>query len=145
HALRTLGASPGDVIAIVAPNCPEYLAVYLAGVAAGLRVVPVNWHRARDELAFTLRDSAPKAVFVHERLGRRRLEHIREDARGALLHIAIGRAPGYTSLDRFAATALRGPADVADLGRVMPYTSATTGRPKAVCLPLANARAALEK
>src|SRR5688572_15723257 len=34
----------GDVVAIVAPNCIEFLAVHLAALEAGLYVVPVNWH-----------------------------------------------------------------------------------------------------
>jgi long-chain acyl-CoA synthetase len=145
NALRSSGVRPGEVIAIVSPNCAEYLAVYLAGVCAGLRIVPINWHLARDELAFVLRDSAAAVVVAHERLGHRRLAQLREDAGTARLHIAIGRAPGYASLYTLAAGASRAPVETAELGRVMPYTSATTGRPKAVCLPLGNAREALAK
>ena len=29
------GLVPGDVLAIVAPNCAEYVAAYLAGISAG--------------------------------------------------------------------------------------------------------------
>lgn len=145
HGLRALGARTGDAVAIVSPNCAEYLAVYLAAVSAGLRLVPVNWHLARDELAFVLGDSGAAAIVAHERLGQRRLAQIREDARRARLHVSIGRAPGYVGLAEVAAGAPQGPIDVCELGRVMPYTSATTGRPKAVCLPLGNAWAALEK
>lgn len=145
HGLLARGVRTGDVVAIVAPNCPEYLAVYLAAVSAGLRVVPVNWHLSRDELAFVLEDSHATVIVAHERLGLRRLAQLREDGRRARLFVSIGHAPGYIGLAELAAGAPRGPVDVAELGRVMPYTSATTGRPKAVCLPLANARAALEK
>ena len=145
HALRAGGASTGDIVAIVAPNCPEYLAVYLAAVSAGLRVVPVNWHLARDELAFLLDDSGAAAIVAHERLGQRKLAQIREDAPNVRQLVSIGRAPGYASLAELAAAAPAARFEVAELGRVMPYTSATTGRPKAVCLPLANAHAALRK
>ncbi len=148
NALRALGLMLGDVIAIVAPNCAEYLAIYLAGVSAGLRVVPINWHLARDEIAFVLASSRARAIVVHERLGPQRLAEIREAACHARLLVAIGSAPGYTSLARLVSLSAHAPnamADHAELGRVMPYTSATTGRPKAVSLPLGNARAALAK
>src|SRR5690606_20567749 len=49
HGLLARGVRPGDVVAIVAPNCAEYLAVFIAAVSAGLRIVPVNWHLSRDE------------------------------------------------------------------------------------------------
>ena len=41
-ALVGAGLERGDVVAIVAPNCAEFLAVHLAALAAGLYVVPVN-------------------------------------------------------------------------------------------------------
>src|SRR5690606_11408350 len=124
HGLRALGARTGEAVAIVSPNCAEYLAVHLAAVSAGLRLVPVNWHLARDELAFVLEDSGAAVIVAHERLGQRRLAQIREDARSARLHVSIGRAPGYVGLAEVAAGAPRSPIDVTELGRVMPYTSA---------------------
>jgi len=145
RGLLARGVRTGDAIAIVAPNCPEYLAVHLAAVSAGLRVVPVNWHLSLGELAFVLEDSGAKAIVAHERLGLRRLEQLRYVRTRARLHVSIGDAPGYVPFTELAARAPRGPVGVGKLGRVMPYTSATTGRPKAVCLPLANARVALDK
>jgi len=145
HGLLARGVRPGDVVAIVAPNCAEYLAVFIAAVSAGLRIVPVNWHLSRDELAFVLEDSDTAVVVAHERLGLRRLAQLREDAPRARIYVSIGHAPGYVRLEELADGTPRGPIDVGALGRVMPYTSATTGRPKAVWLPLANAGAALAK
>src|SRR5690606_10213614 len=108
-------------------------------------VVPVNWHLARDELAFLLDDSGAAAIVAHERLGQRKLAQIREDAPNVRQLVSIGRAPGYASLAELAAAAPAARFAAAEPRRVMPYTSATTGRPKAVCLPLANAHAALRK
>ena len=140
-ALVAAGLEPGDRIAIVAPNCAEYLAVHLAGIAAGLYVVPVNWHLADREIAYILANSGAKAVFAHPRLGARRLAVIGVAVR---LAVGFGELAGFVPLQRFAADAPRMPRPRAP-GRVLAYTSATTGVPKAVRLPLERANRALVK
>jgi non-ribosomal peptide synthetase component E (peptide arylation enzyme) len=50
HGFAARGLAVGDVLALAAPNCAEYLAAYLAGLAAGLYVVPINWHLAEREV-----------------------------------------------------------------------------------------------
>jgi long-chain acyl-CoA synthetase len=143
RAFRSAGLSEGDV-AIVSPNCAEYLIVYFAATRAALSVVPVNWHLSEPELRFLLDDSFAKAIVVHERLGLRRLERIRElNSQGALL-LAIGSASGYVSLEVFVVSEPNAPLDLPVWGRRMAYTSATTGRPTAVILPARNAKSALE-
>jgi long-chain acyl-CoA synthetase len=137
------GLEPGDALAILAPNCAEYLAVHLAGIAAGLYVVPINWHLADREIAYMLANSGAKAVVAHARLGRHRLKAL-AGAWGGRLGIAIGAVPGFVSFDCFAA-AQRSPPPERLPGRVLPYTSATTGMPKAVRLPLDGVRGALAK
>lgn len=145
RAFVAAGLHAGDAVAIVAPNCAEYLAVHLAAIEAGLLVVPVNWHLADDELAFVLEDSEARAVIAHERLGAARIAALLVRGSRARIFVSIGRAPGFTPLHAFVnaqppdSLATRAP------GRVMAYTSATTGRPKAVLLPLRNALPALQK
>lgn len=143
RALRGAGLSVGDAVAIVAPNCAEYLAVYLAAIEAGLYVVPINWHLADGEIAYVLEDSQAKAVVAHARLGRVRLAALRRLAADRLA-ICIGSAPGFAALRELAAACAPRPID-GPKGRVMAYTSATTGRPKGVLLPLENADAAVAK
>ena len=145
RAFLAAGLSSGDVIAVVSPNCAEYLAVYLAGIEAGLYVVPVNWHLADEELAFVLEDSGARAIVAHANLGAIRLGALVQNSAYASVLVSIGSAAGFTGLDDFIAAQ---PADALDIrarGRVMPYTSATTGRPKAVRLPLRSSELALRK
>jgi long-chain acyl-CoA synthetase len=140
-ALVAAGLVPGDVIAIVAPNCAEFLAAHLAGVAAGLYVVPVNWHLAEPEIKYILSNSGAKVVFAHARLGARRLAAI---ASADVVRVSLGDAHGFVPLERFSGA----PAHLAvqrPAGRVLAYTSATTGVPKAVRLPLEGAGRALAK
>ncbi len=141
-ALVAAGLGRGDVIAIVAPNCAEYLAIHLASLAAGLYVVPVNWHLAEREFVHLLADSGAKAVFAHPQLGSRRLATLGAGA-GVRVAIGCGEVAGFTSLERFAGTGPHVPPR--PRGRVLAYTSATTGLPKAVQLPLEGAGSALAK
>jgi long-chain acyl-CoA synthetase len=136
-ALVGVGLERGDVIAIVAPNCAEFLAVHLAGLAAGLYVVPVNWHLAEPELAYMLENSGAKAVFADPRIGTRRLAALAPRP-GLRAVVSFGEAVGFTTLAQFAAEAPRAPVQ-RPLGRILAYTSATTGSPKAVRFPLEGA------
>jgi long-chain acyl-CoA synthetase len=140
-ALVAAGLEPGDAIAIVAPNCAEYVAVHLAGIAAGLYVVPVNWHLADREISYILANSRAKAVFAHPRLGARRLAVIGAATR---LAVGFGEIAGFVPLECFAGAARRMAIPRAP-GRVLAYTSATTGLPKAVRLPLQHSGRALAK
>lgn len=143
-ALRAAGLSPGDRLAIVSPNCAEFLAVHLGGIEAGLCVVPVNWHLADEELAFVLEDAGPSVVVAHAGLGAARLATLQARRGAARVMVSIGHAAGFVPLETFAAVRA-GARAPAPRGRVMAYTSATTGRPKAVLLPQRNAEAALAK
>src|SRR5690606_28846978 len=59
--------------------------------------------------------------------------------------ISIGVAEGYRPLGEVNAVESDAPLGESGWGRIMPFTSATTGRPKAVKLPLGNAREALAR
>jgi long-chain acyl-CoA synthetase len=145
HALLAAGIAPGDTVAIAAPNCGEFLAGYRAAITAGCYVVPVNWHLAEPELAHLLRDARPRAMLVHPRLGAAVLRAIRALLPHGGLALAAGNADGFVPLLSFCAGQPASPVEGIPLGRVLPYTSATTGRPKGVYRSLAGARAALER
>lgn len=135
RALRAHGLVDGDVIAIVAPNCAEYLACCLAATEAGLYIVPVNWHLAEPELAYVLGDADARAVIAHAGLGAERLASLARLVPAAL-RLSIGRAAEFVELEDFVSPHAARPLARPVKGRVLAYTSATTGRPKAVLYPL---------
>jgi long-chain acyl-CoA synthetase len=146
RALLAADLERGDAVAIVAPNCAEYLAITLGALAAGLYVVPVNWHLARGETAYVLENSGAKAVFAHARLGGARLGQLEQDAPRVRVRVTLGEhAPGFQALEDFVAQHSADELGDRALGRVMTYTSATTGRPKGVRLPLEGSARALSK
>jgi long-chain acyl-CoA synthetase len=50
RAIRDRGAAPGDCVALVLPNGPDYVAAYFGSLAAGATVVPLNVLLAPPEI-----------------------------------------------------------------------------------------------
>jgi len=65
HALEARGIGPGDRVAIMLPNCVEFLEVWAAASKVAAPVVLVNWHLKRDELTYILEDSGAKLLVAH--------------------------------------------------------------------------------
>ncbi len=145
RALQSRGLVAGDVLAIVAPNCIEYLATYLAATQIGLYVVPINWHLSAAEIAYILADCGAKAVVVHERLSALMQGALSGGAAAGATLLSIGAVPGFSSFDDILPEHSDAPLESPVGGRVMMYTSATTGKPKAIALPLGDALVALER
>ncbi|MFJ6793815.1 long-chain fatty acid--CoA ligase [Streptomyces sp. NPDC091268] len=141
HALRALGAAPGDRIAHLGPNHPAFLETLFAAGALGAVFVPLNTRLAAPELAYTLADSG-SSVLVH---GPEQADAARAAAAeaGVRHRIAVAGpdAEGALGYEELLAGARTGPLDEAvapeDPCMIM-YTSGTTGRPKGAVLSHAN-------
>ena len=119
------GLSPGDRVAIVMRNRPEYLEAMYAIWHAGLVAVPVNARLHRDEIAYILEHSETAVVVTDP-------EHAEDVGQAAVV------APGER-WDRLTASS---PAPLADREADDPawlfYTSGTTGQPKGATLTNRN-------
>lgn len=58
------GAEPGDRIAILAANSPQYLEMYVGLPAAGFVIVPLNTRHAEPELRYALEDADAKLLIT---------------------------------------------------------------------------------
>src|SRR5262249_31771597 len=82
----------------------------------------------------------------HTKLGERRLDTLRAHAARMKTVVSIGPAKGFHELRAFAADAAASQLDTnLPMGRMLPYTSATTGLPKAVWRSLDSAPHARSK
>ncbi len=65
HYLLSLDLDTGSVIAVLAPNCHEFMEAYYACAMLGVVIVPLNFRLAAAEIADILKDSEAKALIVH--------------------------------------------------------------------------------
>jgi fatty-acyl-CoA synthase len=138
--LRHLGLRTGDKVAVILPNCPEFVTCFFGIGQAGGVVVPVNPLYTRREIQHILGDAeAVAAIFISDAWGNDLLGMI-QDMRDELPHlrhliVAEETAPeGAISLDSVMpldAQPLASQSESDDLFGLM-YTSGTTGLPKAV-------------
>lgn len=133
------GMGPGDRIAVISKNTPEYLALFAACESMGLVVVPVNFRLTSSEMAFILRESGSRAVFLHAEA----LSGVAEELVEALPGVGVwvswrGKTPdGYQEWNEWLDTANSGftnwSVDQKSAASIF-YTSGTTGKPKGAVL-----------
>lgn len=121
---------PGDRVAVLAANCPEYLDALFACALLGATLVPLNWRLTVHELMIILADCEP-ALLIHDETYRPL----------ALAATGVRGLPPLLDMRAFPG------ADAALASRVRPfvtldgeeialilYTSGTTGVPKGAML-----------
>jgi fatty-acyl-CoA synthase len=139
--LRARGVARGDVVGLLAFNCPEFLETIFAANYLGAVAMPINWRLAAPEVRYILEHSESRVLVCDEAL-----VDLGADAtvglEGTVVRACLSSEArdGWTAFDD-----LHGspdglvPASVAadDVHRLM-YTSGTTGRPKGVMITHAN-------
>jgi carnitine-CoA ligase len=129
NLLRALHVGRGDKVAVMLPNCWEFVALWAGVAKLGAVLVPVNVHQRGDGLAYVLEHSDAVALVVDQaieeavdRAGAPRLRRlVRGGDLGARLDEASTSAPPPVDIDPAAVFGLL-------------YTSGTTGRSKGVLL-----------
>jgi long-chain acyl-CoA synthetase len=150
--LRELGVQPGDRVAILAPNCPEWAIADFACLSIRCADVPVYPTLPAKQAAYVLRDSGAVAVFVSDAGQYAKVAEHRADL-PALRHVIMfagdASVPGVTTIQAVeqlgAAAERRYPDYEREARAVAPddlatliYTSGTTGDPKGVMLTHRN-------
>jgi 4-coumarate--CoA ligase len=136
--LQARGLGPGDTIALMSPNIPEFAIVFHGAAVAGVAVSTVNPTYTADEVRFQLIDSDSKLLITIAMF----LETAKEAISGTeVTEIAIiGDAPEGTTAfaSMFGAPIEQVAVDPSEQVVVLPYSSGTTGLPKGVMLTHRN-------
>lgn len=129
------GCTPGERVALVMENRPEYLEIELAAWWAGCAIVPVNAKLHPKELAWILGHAEPRVCFVSAKLA----SAVAEAGTPAGCRVLEVETKEYAAL--FEDRTL----DMAEVGddalAWLFYTSGTTGRPKGAMITHGNLRA----
>ncbi len=144
---------PGDRVAILAENRPEWAIVDYASLALGLIVVPIYPTLPADQVAFILKDAQARVVFASSSVQREKLRAIHSQLPGLERIVVFDRAAedeGVESLERrlgetdesYASWSRQvrkrafgiAPESIATII----YTSGTTGSPKGAMLTHEN-------
>jgi long-chain acyl-CoA synthetase len=147
-----LGMQPGDRLALLCANNWYFVVSYLAGLSAGLIVVPLNPQSPRPELEGELRVIDARAVVVGPtaRATFVALDLAQLPSLQCVIDCGADAAPGHLRLDELMAASAASPvsppvARSRDDDAVLMFTSGTAGTPKAAMLTHGNLLANLDQ
>lgn len=140
NALLAIGIGPGQRIAYLDKNAPEYFLYLLGGAKVNAVSVAVNWRLAVPEMEYILNNSEARILLVGEDY----LPAVAEMSLPSVATIVVLGDPGDTGYPTFEQW-LAGQSDADPHIAVAPedvcyqlYTSGTTGLPKGVEITHAN-------
>ena len=135
-ALRERGLAPGDKVALLIPNVPEFTMAYFGILYAGCVVVPINVLLSGEEIQYHLEDSRSKLLVAHSFF----TASVQQGADAAGVPIVWADGEGDDRLSGMAQAepihALH-PTSAVDTAVIL-YTSGTTGKPKGAELTHVN-------
>lgn len=146
HALAERGVRTGDVVAIMGRNSPELIITFWAAAKLGAAVTGLNYTFLPDELHYQLDHSGAKVVVCEDSLTPK-IDAITAplDALGRRISIDIDSGDAGQAWERWSTLPRddigepvpTGPVSENTIG-LIPYTSGTEARPKAVMIPQRN-------
>lgn len=144
--LTGLGIKPGQVVALLLPNSPAFVACYFGVLKTGAIVAPLNITSPGPELAHFLNDSQATLLVTQETLLPVAFDGV-QGAGGACSMVLVVGKPGEASLPAMAQWLELMPVKPVDVSifnvtestpALLIYTSGTTGRPKAAIITHGN-------
>lgn len=141
RALQAAGLESGCSVCLIASNCPQFIALFLACVELGCAFVPLHPDQAVSTVTGILRDARPQLVIVDEELPDHLLRTVLSEA-GKVWRLRIRRTPWLrpvlsrvTRRRRLASVEDRRAATIAldaETPTLILHSSGSTGAPKVI-------------
>lgn len=133
--LADAGVGQGDRLAILAPNCLEYVDLFGAAAQLGAIVVPINWRLSAEEVAYVIEDVAPKVLIAADEFK----ALVPQEGMAGTLRYSLGAALApWQSVSELYLERDKPEADLPevadDCGFVIIHTAAVGGRPRGALL-----------
>jgi long-chain acyl-CoA synthetase len=144
HFLQGEGIGRGDRVALIAPNCEEFVITVFAASKLGAVAVPVNNMLKRAEFEYILKDCDAKLLVTAKKFFKE-VSGLREKTPVAYT-VWIDEAPDFSEHDLDFARLMNNPPqpmqepeqpELNDLALIF-YTSGTTGKPKGAMISYRN-------
>ena len=133
------GLEPGDHVALMLGNQPEFFVVLWAALRAGLYLTPINWHLGPEEAGYVIDDCGAKAFVTSADLSDVAVG-LGDFLAGVVTRLMVGGATsGFADFDAALAAVSGEPRVDERTGALMLYSSGTTGKPKGILQPLPKA------
>ncbi len=143
--LRQLGLKTGDQVAVLLPNCPEYIIAMFGIFKAGGVLVPINSFLTPNEAAYILEDCEAATLISSAKFSRQlaacsKLDTLKNTIMVGEVRSGQARSrqscSGQVSFDKLLApnTSVQLPKLNPDNRAIIIYTSGTTGHPKGALL-----------
>jgi benzoate-CoA ligase family protein len=133
NALKSLGVEVENRVAILLPDCPEWVISFFAAIKIGAVPIPLNTMLMPKDYEYMLNDSRAKAIIISDDLVKQ-IEEERDSLRYLRHMVVVGEAQGaqlsYEELINGASPVLEAEDVSKDDIAGMWYTSGSTGLPK---------------
>src|SRR5262245_34976583 len=136
--MHSLGLATGDRIALLLPDCREYLEADYGAMSAGFVRVPMDPRLTRRELAELLQRAGARALVTHPSFSDK-VERLTENVEALQAIVFAGKGPGLdyeALLEKSSEQPL--PVGAGDDLATLNFSGGTTGAPKAVMLRHCN-------
>src|SRR5215469_16583523 len=132
--------SPGDRVALLLKNCPEFIPALFGILQTGAVAVPINNFLKPDEISFILNDAGIDVIITDSDLSAhfQTLKTKRPALKLVNAENVLASFPNPPAGLRFDTEVLRNPNRKESELAVLIYTSGTTGRPKGAMLSHGN-------
>lgn len=129
---RRHGLQPGDAVALLAHNGPEFAEVWAATQRAGFRLTAVNWHQSPEIVAYVVDNCDARVLVASSRFAAGASAGVAASDKLTLKLAFAGAIDGFDDYETVLAAESPANIDAPEPGSTMLYTSGTTGRPKGV-------------